>query len=109
LKALGLSARRTQADNRLQSYGLSLLNTPVFSHLAFGGVALLAMALLLRRRRPEDIAMAAMLCAVWAFTASFFVISIACDYRYLYFLDLSALVALFYLSLDIRSALEGSP
>jgi len=109
LKVLGLSARRTAADNRLQTYGLYLLNTPVFSHLAFAGMGLIAMALLLRRRRAEDIALAAMLVAVCAFAASFFVISIACDYRYLYFLDLSALVALFYLALDIRSALKGSP
>jgi hypothetical protein len=41
-----------------------------------------------------------MLLASLAFTASFFVISIACDYRYLYALDLAALASLFYLALD---------
>jgi hypothetical protein len=41
-----------------------------------------------------------MLIAAFAFTASFFVISIACDYRYLYFLDIAALAAVFYLALD---------
>ena len=34
------------------------------------------------------------------FTASFFLISIACDYRYLYMLDLATLVALVYWALD---------
>ena len=58
--------------------------------------------LLLRRRRPADIAMAGMLGGALACTASFFFISIACDYRYLYALDLSALLAAFYLSLDWR-------
>ena len=48
--------------------------------------------------------MAALIASALAFTASFFVISISCDYRYLYFLDLSALAALFYLSLDTREA-----
>jgi hypothetical protein len=41
-----------------------------------------------------------MLSAAMVFTASFFVISIACDYRYLYFLDVAALTACFYLVLD---------
>jgi hypothetical protein len=34
------------------------------------------------------------------FAASFFLISIACDYRYLYFLDLAALAGLFYVAVD---------
>ncbi|MGZ5932513.1 MAG: hypothetical protein ACXWLW_10160 [Rhizomicrobium sp.] len=109
LKALGMAPRRTATDNALQSYGMSLLNTPAFSHLAFAAIAALSLVALLRRRRAEDIAIATMLLAAFAFTASFFVISIACDYRYLYFLDLSALVSLFYLSLDVRSVLKGSP
>ena len=35
----------------------------------------------LRRGRPDDVAIAAMLVASLLFTASFFVISISCDYR----------------------------
>jgi hypothetical protein len=38
--------------------------------------------------------------AAIGFAASFLVISIACDYRYLYFLDVAALTGLLYLSLD---------
>jgi predicted PurR-regulated permease PerM len=38
--------------------------------------------------------------AALGFTASFAVISLACDYRYLYFLDLAAVAALLYVALD---------
>jgi uncharacterized membrane protein YphA (DoxX/SURF4 family) len=62
------------------------------------------MIALFARRRAADIAIAFMLLATFAFTASFFVISIACDYRYLYFLDLATLVAAFYVAFDWRSA-----
>ena len=51
--------------------------------------------------------MAGLMLGVLAFTASFFVISIACDYRYLYALDLAAVAGLLYLALDppvLRSA-----
>jgi hypothetical protein len=61
------------------------------------------MILLLRRRRPADVSIAAMLFASLLFTASFFAVSIACDYRYLYFLDLAAMTALFYVALEPRT------
>ena len=43
-----------------------------------------------------------MLGGALTFTASFAVISIACDYRYLYFLDLSAIAAALYLAASAR-------
>ena len=56
--------------------------------------------LFLLRRQPADIAMAALQLAGVGFTASFFLISIACDYRYLYFTDLAALVGLVYAAVE---------
>ena len=53
--------------------------------------ALGLLAFLLWRRRDMDLMAASLLAAALAFTASFFVVSIACDYRYLYFLDLAAM------------------
>ena len=106
---LGLSPRRDARDRALETYGKALFGTPVFSHPAFAVLAASCLILLLRRRGPADIAVAAMLLGAFAFTLSFFVISIACDYRYLYVLDLSALAALLYLALDVRSALKGTP
>lgn len=107
MKTLGLARRWDARDAALANYASHYEGTPVFSHPAYALVAIAALVLLLRRRRPADIAMAGMLAAALLFAASFFAISIACDYRYLYVLDLSALVAVFYLALDPQSLLAS--
>lgn len=43
-----------------------------------------------------------MLISAIAFASSFFVISIACDYRYLLFLDIASLASTFYVALTTR-------
>ena len=100
MQRLGLMPRLDGRDVALQKYANVFVGTPVFSHVTFGLIALIALFPLLRRRRPADIAMAFMLIGAFAFTLSFFVISIACDYRYLYPLDLSAMFAAFYVTLN---------
>ncbi|MGC9954443.1 MAG: hypothetical protein ABSD21_09220 [Rhizomicrobium sp.] len=100
LAALGMHPRMDRRDVILGNYGKAFVGTPVFAHPAFGLVAILALALLMRRRRPADLAMAGLLAATLLFTLSFFVISIACDYRYLYALDISAIAAALYLLAD---------
>jgi len=57
--------------------------------------------LLIRRRRAADMTIAALLLGALAFAASFLVISVACDYRYLYLLDLAAMTGALYLALDL--------
>ncbi|MEI9990777.1 MAG: hypothetical protein WDM86_12130 [Rhizomicrobium sp.] len=109
MRTLGLAARRDGRDLALEHYGKAFLGTPVLSHIPFAIVAVAGIWLLLRRRRPADIAMAAMLGSALAFAASFFVITISCDYRYLYALDLSALAGVLYLALEPRSVIEGMP
>ena len=99
-EALGLSFRWSATDDRLLAYDGALLGTPVHSHLAYALLALVAGVLLLRRGEPADLAIAAMLASALAFAASFLVISIACDYRYLYFLDLAAMAGALYVALD---------
>jgi hypothetical protein len=95
---LGMT-RRWDATDRIQAaYAGHFVGTPVFSHAAFAALGILMLALLWRRSAPTDIAMGCMLASMLAFTISFFVISIACDYRYLYALDMSVLYALFYLA-----------
>jgi hypothetical protein len=108
LGLLGIAPRRDARDLAMERYGKSFMRTPVLSHVTFALIALAALVLLLRRRRPADIAFAALLGGAFAFSASFFVISISCDYRYLYLLDLSAIAALLYLALDPRSAVMGT-
>jgi hypothetical protein len=102
MRELGVAPRIDGRDMWLANYVLAFAGTPLLSHAAFAVLAIVALTALLRRRRPEDIALIGMLLSGLAFTATFFVISIACDYRYLYFLDVAALVGLFYLSLDTR-------
>lgn len=98
LAAAGLAARDTDKDDWDSDYATAFLGTPVFSHLAWGGLALILLALAARDvaagRRPEMIATIGLIAAALIFSASFFVISLACDYRYIYFVDVAAMAAL---------------
>jgi hypothetical protein len=94
----GLSLRREARDEWDEDYVNRFVGTPFLSHLAWGIVAfgLLALAgrdLARGDRRPEVMAIAGLLAAALAFCASFLVISVACDYRYLIVLDLAAMAA----------------
>jgi hypothetical protein len=93
---LALVRRMTDRDEALESYATGFQGTPVFSHVAYGVLALVLLLVLLRRRCPSDIAVAAMLASAMAFTATFVLISLSCDYRYLYYLDLAAMAAALY-------------
>jgi hypothetical protein len=104
---LGLKTRFDGRDAALGAYAQAFVGTPILSHLFFALLALAETIVLFLRRRAADIAMAFLLLSTFAFTASFFVISIACDYRYLYFLDLASLVAAFHISLDWKSAWQA--
>jgi hypothetical protein len=99
---LGLKPRLNARDVGLRSYAQGFMGTPVLSHATFAVLGVLLLIVFLARRAPGDIAFASMLLGAFAFTASFFVISIACDYRYLYALDLAAIASLIYLALDPR-------
>ena len=91
MKSLDLHPAWRPQDQWHNRYGLWLRDTPFFSHLLFGTLALMLAIFLVWRRRTMDLVAAGLLAAALAFTASFFVLSIACDYRYLYFLDLAAM------------------
>jgi len=97
LKRLSLTGGIRAQDQRLGDYAHLFFGTPVFSHLAWGGLALVLLVLLIRRGEPADLAVAGLLCGAFAFIITFAIISIACDYRYLVFLDLSAMAAALYL------------
>jgi hypothetical protein len=91
---LGLKRVWRLQDRLHDRYGQLLRDTPLFSHLLFGALALALLVFLLRRGRDMDLMAASLLAAALAFTASFLVVSIACDYRYLYFLDLAAMAGM---------------
>jgi len=91
LKGLGLKEQIRSQDRLLYSYVANFFHTPVLSHLLYGAIAASLAFLLARRGSMADLAIAGLQIAALGFAASFFVVSIACDYRYLYFLDLAAM------------------
>ena len=101
LRALGLTPRLRPRDVMLADYTKALMGTPILSHLTF---LVLALVLLVALPRRGELAMAGMLAGVLAVTASYFVMSIACDYRYLDFLDLAAMTAAFKFCLSSQGA-----
>ncbi len=99
LKASGLRPRRTATDEALEDYASDDFGGPVFSHLAWGLALVAGMALALRDWRGGDhgsdlAAVIALALAALLYTAGFFVISGACDYRYLYLVDAAAMALL---------------
>ncbi|MBS0359765.1 MAG: hypothetical protein JSR98_00175 [Proteobacteria bacterium] len=87
-------------DAGVGNYARAFYGTPVFSHLTWALVAVAMIGWLLRRRDPADWAMVGLMGGALVFTASFFVISVACDYRYLYLLDIAAMTGALYVALD---------
>jgi hypothetical protein len=100
LAELSLPAREGRQDRELYNYASWFFGTPILSHLSFAIVSLATMVLLLLRGRPSDFVMAGLQGGALAFAGSFLVIALACDYRYLYFLDLAAITGLIHLALD---------
>lgn len=96
LRQLGLSLRNRTQDRALKSYAGLFYGTPLFSHVAWGLLAILLLMVLLRRPSPADKAVAGLLAGALLFSLTFFFISIACDYRYLIFLDLAVMAASLY-------------
>jgi hypothetical protein len=107
----GLSPRETDKDDWDGDYASAFLHTPVFSHLTYFllAVVLLAWAIAdARRGRPEAVAVAGLLAAALAVSASYFVIALACDYRYLYFLDCAAMAGLVHRAAALASSTSMS-
>lgn len=100
LAKLQIAPGMDSRDAWLDRYASAFFGTPVFSHLTYAALALAVAAVLTLRRRPADIAMIGLMLSGLGFAMSFLFLSIACDYRYLYMLDLSALAGLVYVALD---------
>jgi hypothetical protein len=100
LKDLDIQSGVSPQAQRLSDYARRFFRTPIYSHLTWAMVALGMIVLLLRRRDPADWAIVGLLGGTLLFAASFAVISVACDYRYLYLVDLAAMTSLLYVALD---------
>ena len=101
---LELAADRLPRDGALYGYVMSFYRTPIFSHLAWAVVGLLVAVRLLARRAPGDVPLAGLMLGSVGFAASFLPISVACDYRYLYLVDLAAIAGGLYVALDLGVA-----
>ena len=99
LGRLGVARTPRARDLWLEGYAQGLVGTPLYSHLVYALLAVGVIVALALRRRPGDIPMAALQAGALAFVASFFVIGVSCDYRYLYLLDVAALAGAFHLAL----------
>ena len=96
MKALGIARRWNGRDAALAHYAGAFTGSPLFSHLAFAGLAAVLLVWLLRRGGAADLAMAGLMAGALAFALTFLIVSVACDYRYLYVLDISALAGALY-------------
>jgi hypothetical protein len=99
-KDLGLIDGPTPQDGRLFAYASRWFATPFYSHLTYALLAGAVAVFLLIRRGTGDVAIAGMMVGALAFTATFLLVSIACDYRYLYALDLAAITGVLYVAVD---------
>jgi hypothetical protein len=97
---LDIDARWDGRDQWLRLYGDRFMGTPVLQHGIFALLSFGAGIFLLWRRRTADIAVAFLQAGALLYVATFFFISIACDYRYLYCLDIAAMMGWFYIALD---------
>ena len=102
----GLTRRQSDWDDTLADGAMLLAATPVYSHAAYAGLAVLLLCVLLWRRRAPDFAVAGLLGAALSFVATFAVISIACDYRYLYAIDVAAIAAAVYVVATWRGVVQ---
>ncbi len=101
LKALGIAPGQSRRDRAMEAYAGVFHRTPVYSHLFYGALAVVLMAAMFRSRERRDTVFGFMLAGALLFVLSFLAIGVACDYRYLYALDLTTLAAGFYWALGL--------
>lgn len=106
MRDLGLKPVWGVREDRLYQYTEVFFDTPLFSHVAFAAVGVMLIVILFLRSDPADKALAGLLVGALAFTASFLPLSLACDYRYLYVLDVAVLTGLLYVAADPRLLLR---
>ena len=107
LTQLGLRPHVRRQDVRLERYAHGFYRTPLYSHGLWALVVAGLLVAFLRSRRPEAVALAALMGAALAYAASFALIGVACDYRYLYALDLAGMIGLFCAALPGRGPIAG--
>ena len=96
LARAGLKARVDAKDAWDEDYASRFVGGPLYSHLFYGALLVAALVVQAARwkrgdRGPKAAATLGLGLAALAFAASFFVVSVDCDFRFLYFLDVAAM------------------
>ncbi len=99
LKTLGLASGFRPQDTALYNYATYFFDTPVYAHTTYAIISILMLAALWLRRNLADVSIGMLLVSGLIFSASFFPISLACSYRYLFFMDAAAMTGLLYVAL----------
>jgi hypothetical protein len=108
LQSLTLAPRYDRRDQALDDYTRPFVGSPILWHPTFLALGVVAIVILVRRRNVADVVLAAYLGSAIAFSLSFFFIALACDYRYLYSLDVSAIAVWLYLIFGLHGR-TGQP
>jgi hypothetical protein len=97
---LRLSPGTRPGDEKLYRLALPLFDTPLFRHAAWilASLAIVAVIGLRRVSEPADLAVLALQATALAFAASYAVIGIACDFRYIFFLPAAVCLGLAHLA-----------
>jgi hypothetical protein len=99
MRELKLQPGVRASDQALYDYSRRFIGGPVLNPMFFSLVAVLLIAFLLRCAPAQgSAAVVFMLLSALGFVASYFVIGIACDFRYAYFLPIATIAAILYLS-----------
>lgn len=100
MATLHLTSGTRPSDERLWRLARPFFDTPLFRHAAWLLASLaIAAALTLRRlSEPADLAMLLLQVTALAFMASFAIVGIACDFRYIFFLPAAVCLGLAHLA-----------
>jgi hypothetical protein len=90
---LGLVEGVRPSDQALYSWSSRVFQTPLFNHAFYLVLGIALMFVLVRGSFAEARSVAGLLIAAGLFTGSWFILSIACDFRYNYFLPLAVSTA----------------
>lgn len=96
LRDLGLVSRMNHRDRIIYEFSKNYWRGPLMNHLFYGVLSIFVTIVLWSKRSAEDSVMISMAASGILFSASFFFIGIACDYRYLYLLDMSSILLTMY-------------